>query len=68
MNLWPERTGCFWDCAQIANKSVEHIRLEAMIEENRDGLAGSILVADAQGTVAEYVVVRRETGFCSASL
>jgi hypothetical protein len=67
MNLWSERTGCFWDCAQIANKSVEHIRLAAMIEENRDELAGNILVADAQGTVAENVVACRETGFCSAS-
>jgi predicted transposase YbfD/YdcC len=62
MNLWSERTGCFWDYAQIANKSVEHIRLAAMIDENRDELAGNILVADAQSTVAENVVACLRNG------
>jgi hypothetical protein len=62
MNLWPERTGCFEVCPQIASKSAERIRLAAMIDENSDALAGSILVADARGTVAESVAACPRNG------
>jgi hypothetical protein len=62
VNLWSEITGCFEDYPQIANKSVEHIRLATMIEENRDALARNILVADAQSTVAESVAACLRNG------